>query len=234
MEKASRVVAIIPARGGSKGIPRKNLMPFCGRPLVTWTVEIARYSASIRDVYVTSDDIDILITAGQCGAIPLPRPPVLATDTATTESAVLHAINFIEGLSDISISAVVLLSPTSPLRFPHDINESVHRVLDGQCDSLFSMSILDDYCIWRDGKDGLESVTFDYKNRGRRQDRPPTYLENGSIFIFKPWVLRKYNNRLGGKIAMYEMPFWQSYEIDKPEDVEVCEYYMRKNILKEG
>jgi N-acylneuraminate cytidylyltransferase len=77
----------------------------------------------------------------------------------------------------------------------------------------------------------LRSVTFDYKNRGRRQDRKPYYLENESVYIFKPEILRQYNNRLGGKIVIYEMPLWKSYEIDNREDLAICEYYMRNKIL---
>ncbi|GAG59116.1 unnamed protein product, partial [marine sediment metagenome] len=75
------------------------------------------------------------------------------------------------------------------------------------------------------------SVSYDYKNRVRRQERPPLYLENGSIYIFKPEVLVKYNNRLGGKISMYIMDYWKSFDIDTIEDIEVCEYFMRKKIL---
>ena len=78
----------------------------------------------------------------------------------------------------------------------------------------------------------LKILSFDYHKRGRRQDRLPLYLENGSIYVFKPKILLRYNNRLGGKISMFFMPFWKSYEIDKEEDIGICEYFMKRMILR--
>ena len=95
-------------------------------------------------------------------------------------------------------------------------------------DSMFSMSVLEDYCIWKKENEKLNSFTYDYRQRGRRQDREQLFLENGSIYIFKPEILSKYENRLGGEIGMFEMPFDKSFEIDSMDDIEICSYFMKK------
>jgi N-acylneuraminate cytidylyltransferase len=85
-------------------------------------------------------------------------------------------------------------------------------------------------CLWQD-RDNLKSINFDWRNRLRRQQQAPSYLENGSIFIFKPRILAETGNRMGGKIGMYMMPFWKSFEIDEPDDIEIVSYFFHKNIL---
>ena len=102
---------------------------------------------------------------------------------------------------------------------------------DGKYDSLFSMAVLEDYCMWKEEGENLHSFSYDFKNRGRRQEREPLYLENGSIYIFKKELFFKEKNRLGGKIGMYEMPFECSYEIDSLKDIGLCEYFMRECVL---
>jgi N-acylneuraminate cytidylyltransferase len=142
----------------------------------------------------------------------------------------LHAIDEIEKIHKIDV--VVFLQATSPLREPSDIHRAIEIFISKSADSLFSAAVLEDFCVWEDEGGDLKSITFDYKNRGRRQDRKPYYLENGSIYIFKPEVIKQYNNRLGGKIAFYPMPLWKSYEIDDYETLEICECFMMSKILK--
>jgi len=222
------IVCVIPARGGSKAIPKKNIMPFCGKPLIAWTIEQALEAKCIDEVYVTSDDNEILYQSMLHGAIPISRPSELATDNATSESAILHALDVIPDIPQY----VVFLQATSPLRTAQDIDRAVLICKHGDFDSLFSASTLDDYCIWGEKDEYFTSINFDYKNRVRRQLREPSYLENGSIFVFRPFVLRHYNNRMGGRIGMYEMPFWKSFELDSPEDIEIVEYFFKEKILK--
>jgi N-acylneuraminate cytidylyltransferase len=226
----NNIVCIIPARGGSKGISRKNLIDFAGKPLIAWSIIQARQSRLIREVYVSSDDEEILETAQNYYAKIIKRPNELATDTATSESCLVHAINEIETNSG-KIDYVVFLQATSPLRTPEDIDNSIQKMIDSSGDSLFSMCLLDDYCIWSSKDDELYSFTYDYKNRGRRQDRKPMFLENGSIYIFKPRIIRENNNRLGGKIIMYEMESWKSFEIDSQENLRMCETIMKEYLI---
>lgn len=224
------IVAIIPARGGSKSIPMKNIMDFCGKPLIAWSIEQAGGSKYIHDVYVSTDDEEIARVSRQYGAKIILRPQELATDTSSSEEAMVHAISELEKNGAIDI--VVFLQATSPLREAGDLDKAIEDFFAKKADSLFSATILEDFCIWGKEGDSLTSITFDYKNRGRRQERKPCYLENGSIYIFKPEIIKHYNNRLGGNITFYAMPLWKSYEIDNIEDLETCEYYMQKKILK--
>lgn len=224
-------ICIIPARGGSKGISKKNIMEFCGKPLVVWSIEQAKASPYVKSVYVSSDDKDILKISNESGAKTIKRPKKLAADTSTSEEALQHAIEHIQKLSKEKIDAVIFLQATSPLRTSEDIDNAMKLFISEKADSLLSAAKIEDFLMWELLQDGYRSITYDYKKRGRRQDRKPYYLEHGSIYIFKPEVLKKYNNRLGGKIVLYIMDYWKSYQIDRPEDIEICEYFMRKKIL---
>jgi len=225
------IVAIIPARGGSKGIRFKNLVDFCGRPLIFWTIKQALASRFICEVFVTSDNDRILRYSQSVGAFAIKRPKKISCDSATSESALEHAISYIQKKSGKKPDVVIFLQATSPLRDSKDIDRAVELFISNRADSLFSASILEDYCIWQALNHKLNSLTYNYKNRVRRQAREPVFLENGSIYIFKPEILFKFNNRLGGKIIFFPMPFWKSYEIDKTDDLVICEYFMKKNNL---
>lgn len=219
---------VIPARAGSKGIIGKNIIDFCEKPLIAWSIEQALNSSSVSGVYVSTDGEDIAKISEQYGAKVIWRPGELASDTASSEDALIHAIGEIE--KQEQFESMVFLQATSPIRRNNDIDDAIREFEGGNYDSLFSMAMLDDYCMWKK-KDGvLESYTYDYRSRGRRQDREPLYLENGSIYVFKKELCLNQRNRLGGKIGMYEMPFECSYEIDSMKDISVCEVFMRKII----
>jgi CMP-N,N'-diacetyllegionaminic acid synthase len=228
------IICLIPARGGSKGIPGKNIIKFCKKPLISWSIEQAAGSKYIKDVFVTSDDQKILQVSSNAGAKIIKRPARLAADTSATEDALLHALDYLEQATYKKIDIVVFLQVTSPLRKSEDIDNAIELFLSQRGDSLFSGAMLDDFCAWQVRNGKFSSLTFDYRNRGRRQDKKPYYLENGSIYIFKPDILRKYHNRLGGEIVFYPMPLWQSFEIDSPEDLGLCEYYMKNKLLKKS
>lgn len=221
-----KVTAIIPARAGSKGIHNKNIIDFCGKPLLAWSIEQALQSDYVEEVYVSTDGKDIADISREYGAKVIMRPSILASDTASSESAIIHAVAEIEKLH--SINTVLFLQPTSPIRLSTDIDNAIKIFFAELYDSLFSMSLLEDYCIWKKTGNDLQSFTYNYRDRGRRQDREPLFLENGSIYVFKTQILRIYNNRLGGKIGVYEMPFDRSYEIDNQNDVEICSFLMKK------
>lgn len=225
-----RVVCIIPARGGSKGIPHKNIMDFCGKPLIAWSIEAALQSGVVSEVYVNTDDADIADVSVKYGAYVIERPPELATDTASTEPVIAQSL---ESIKDVNI--IIHLQPTSPVRTSQDIKQAVDLFIKENADTVFSSFESSDMCLWKFDKlkKTYDSFTFDYRNRGRRQDREPLFLENGSIYVFKPDNLKKYGGRIGGKIVMYNMPLWKSYEIDEIGDVKICEYFMKSNLLNE-
>ena len=226
MDVDKKVISIIPARAGSKGIKNKNIIEFCGKPLIAWSIEQAMQSKYIEKVYVSTDGTEIAEISSKYGAEIIWRPEELSSDTASSESVLIHAVDEIQ--INYAIDTFLFLQATSPIRLSKDIDNALDIFFDNFYDSLFSMSVLEDYCIWKKEQNQLQSFTYDYQKRGRRQNREPLFLENGSLYIFKKEILLKYKNRLGGKIGMYEMPFDRSYEIDSKDDIEICSYFMKK------
>ncbi len=224
-------VAVIPARGGSKGLKNKNIYPVAGKPLLAWTILQALASASIERVFVTTDDQTIAEVASEYGAEVIVRPPELSGDKATSESAIIHAAGVIERDHHIPIDIIVFLQATSPLRKPQDIDRAVELFLREGADSLISVTRADDLTLWESKGGEWKSVNFDYRNRGMRQDRPTQFIENGSIYIFNPETLTVFGNRIGEKLSAYEMEFWQTWEIDTLEEIDLIEYYMNKKNL---
>ena len=221
------VVAIIPARGGSKGIPRKNLIDLCGKPLLAWSILQARRTCAIDSVWVTSDDSEILAVAEAHGARPILRPAEIAGDTAPSESAWLHALDHIEA-SGFQIDLVVAMQATSPLREASDLGGGIETLRRGAYDTLLAVTEVEDFFTWRINEDGCaEAVNYDYRNRKRRQQIEKRYLENGSFYVFPPRVLREQHNRLGGRIGIQVMARHKMFQIDNPEDIALCEAVMR-------
>lgn len=212
-------VAIILARGGSKGIPRKNLKDLCGRPLVAWSVLQACSARRIDSVWVSSDDQEILAVAEENGAHAILRPLTIANDTATSESAWLHALDVIEA-KGIVVNNIVGMQPTSPIREPADLDRGIEKFIHDELDSLLSVCEVEDFFVWRvDEHDRPAGVNHDPENRKRRQNIEVRYLENGSFYVFRPRILRACNNRLGGKVGMYVMDKHKMFQIDNPGDL---------------
>jgi len=224
-------VAVILARGGSKGIPKKNLFPFCGKPLIAWTIEQLLAAKAIDSVWVSSDDPAILSVGAEYGIGEIRRPTVLANDNASSEIGWLHALDFFDS-QRIPVTNLVAPQCTSPVRTSADFEGALAKFVDEELDSLFSATSLPDFNLWRRADSGvLGSFTYDYCNRGRRQEKPDQYLENGSFWIFRPAIIRAHKNRLGGEIGLWLMEFWKSFQIDEPEDITFCEILMENYLL---
>lgn len=221
------ICAIIPARGGSKGIPRKNIRLLAGKPLVAHTIEHALRARRVNRTVVSTDDAEIAKVAHQYGAEVVMRPPELATDTASAEPVLLHVLSFLEQTEGYTPSLVVFLQPTSPLRQPDDIDNAINTLNVAGADSLFSCCRSHNF-YWRLEDGQPVSANYDYRHRPRRQDFTPEYIENGSIYVMKPWVLRELRNRLGGTIAIYEMDYLNSIQVDTYEDLLLCECVLMK------
>jgi CMP-N,N'-diacetyllegionaminic acid synthase len=225
------VVAIIPARGGSVGIPKKNLMLLCGKPLLGWTIDHALDTKEIDEVYVSTDDDEIAEYAVSKGVQVIRRPVEISGGDANSESAIQHVLTNINLTSGYDPDIVIFLQATSPLRKNGDISAALNLFRTVKADSLFSSSVAADLTIWNKNDAGWESINFDYKNRKTRQTAPVQFVENGSIYIFYSELITQTGNRLGGKIESYVMAPWQLHEIDVEEDVELIEYYMEKHII---
>jgi len=226
------VTAIILARGGSKGIPNKNLIDFCGKPLISWTIEQIQSSSEINDVWVSSDSKDILDVAAKHNINLIKRPETISGDMATSESGWMHAIDYIESTENKKIDIVFAPQVTSPIRTSADIDNAIKLFIEKGFDSLFSSCVAEDLFFWeKDIAGRLQSVNYDYKNRKRRQDIEERYIENGSFYIFTPDVLSQFNNRFGNNIGTSIMESWKMYEIDNNEDIGICRAIMNEFLL---
>ncbi len=227
-------VAIIPARGGSKGLKKKNIYSVAGKPLLAWTIQQALASTSIDKVFVSTDSFIISGIAKEYGAEVIERPAKFSGDKASSESAISHALEVIELEYEMAVSTVVFLQATSPLRKPGDIDAAMEVFRREGADSLISVTKADDLTLWESREGKWTSVNFDYRNRGMRQDRPTQFIENGSIYIFTPETLATFDNRIGEKLSIYEMEFWQTWEIDTVEEIDLIEYYLfKKNLIEQ-
>ncbi len=213
----SKTIAIIPARGGSKRIPRKNIIDFCGKPLIAWSIEQALASDKVDAVYVSTEDMGIKRVAEDYGAIVLDRPVELAQDDTTLEETVLDA------LKDIECDRIVILQPTSPLRLPGDIDMCISSVLT----MCFSSSIERDLYLWS----ATNPFTF---NPHTREMLSIVYLENGSIYCINRDEFFRGKSRYGGgddRWGIHIQKNWQSHEIDEPEDLVICEALMEEYVI---
>lgn len=218
-----KIISIIPARGGSKGIPNKNIIDFHGKPLITWTIEQALDSKMIDEVYVTSDSSHILSIAEGMGVHTIKRPSKLSNDSASSESALLHALKTINKRTDL----IVFLQVTSPLRKKYDIDNAIRKLLDEKADSLLSLCSSKEF-IWNKFNETFSPLTYDIENRCDHRQLKNLYYENGSIYVFKPQILEKKKNRLGGKISVYLMDSWQRADIDDQDSLDYCLLQFKK------
>lgn len=218
----NKIVSIIPARGGSERIPDKNLLKFSGKPLIAHSIDVVNRLGI--PVFVTTDDERIENASIKAGAEVIRRPKEISHGHASSESALIHAITTMREEHNIDPDLVIFLQCTSPIRTSNDIRRALALFDESKADSLFSATPFNKL-IWEIDKGGnLNSINWNYENRIREQDMSPQFQENGSIYIFKPWVLEKYQNRLGGKTVMYEMAYWRSFQIDEPQEVKLLEW----------
>jgi N-acylneuraminate cytidylyltransferase len=221
-----RTLAVIAARGGSKGIPNKNLLDLCGKPLIAWTVAQACAAEGIDVVAVSSDSDTILAAAEAAGAVGVRRPDDISGDLASSESAWLHALEQLDSRSG-PFTRMVALQATSPIRESSDLEAALETFERERLDSLLSVCEVEDYFNWHIGANGPEPINYDYHNRRMRQQIEKRYLENGSFYVFVPRLLREESNRLGGRIGFHMMERHKMFQIDRLEDVKLCAAIMR-------
>ncbi|WP_323754041.1 acylneuraminate cytidylyltransferase family protein [Marinobacter sp.] len=220
---------VIPARGGSKGLPGKNIRNLVGKPLIYWTIDQALQSESADMVVVSTDDRDIARVSEACGATVIARPQEISGDEASTESAVRHVIQTLAG-QGIEPDNIILLQCTSPIRSELDIDKAFSLYVRRKADSLLSVVPCHKF-LWSRSSDGF-GVPENYKpgSRPRRQDLTNSFQENGSIYIFSLKCFEEYQSRLGGRIELYVMSEESGYEIDSLTDFEIVEALMKKGI----
>lgn len=217
------VLAIIPARGGSKRLPNKNLLELGGKPLVVWSITAALESGVCTDVIVTSDSRDVLDLAQAYGAKARERPPELAGDTSPTVDAAMDAIDQLE-LVGHSYDVALLLQPTSPLRTAKDIAGAYAQYCTQPTSNLVSVCEIDHPIEWTGTIDGHgHLLRLDIQPGRRSQDYPPRYRLNGAIYLAPIPALRASRTFIGPDVRAFVMPRLRSFDIDTATDFTVCE-----------
>jgi len=218
-------LCIIPARGGSKAIPRKNLQLVGGKPLLAYSIEHARVAAGISRIVVSTDDEEIAEVARQYSAEVVWRPAEISGDTATSESALVQVLDYLEKNEGYVPDLVAFLQCTSPVRHPQDLDRAIAKLHAERADSLLA-AIPFQVFMWHLVDGEVTPLDYDPRCRPRRQERSPEWIENGSFYLFKPWVLRAHKSRLGGKIALHEIDEWCGLDINGPRDLKLAEFYL--------
>jgi CMP-N-acetylneuraminic acid synthetase len=218
--QGNRVLALITARGGSKGLPRKNVLLAGGKPLVAWTVDAAILAECVERVVLSSDDNEIMDAARSAGCdVPFCRPAHLASDVATSIDVVLHALDQLPGYD-----YVVLLQPTSPLRIAADIDAAFELMLERRALSCVSVCEADQSPYWMyrvTTGNKLERLLSEVDMVTHRQDLPTIYILNGSIYIASIDWLRANKSFVGVETIAYIMPKERSLDIDTAQDFEL-------------
>ncbi len=226
------VLGLIPARGGSKGVPRKNLRSLAGKPLVVHSIEVARASRSICELCVSTDDEEIAEIARAAGApVPFMRPAHLASDQAKSLPVMQHALEHMEKEHGRTYEFLVLLEPTSPLRTVDDIDGAVARLADSDADSCVGVSRLaSHHPVFIKKIDGQRLVPFSIPEPEgtRRQDvKPPAYARNGAIYVFRTDTTTRRDRLYGDTILPWEMPDERSANIDREVDFLLAEALLK-------
>lgn len=221
--KDNKIVAIIPARGGSKGIPRKNLCLLAGKPLIAHIIECARRARTVSRVIVSTDDSEIVAVSKQYGAEVVRRPQEISSDTASSESALLHVLGHLEEKEGYRPDLTVFLQCTNPLILPEDIDGAVEMLVNDNADVAFSVTPI--HCfLWRNTEDGrVEGINHDERRRIIRQNRESQYLETGAFYVMRTKGFLKAKYRFFGKIKMHVIPQERALEIDEPVDFKIAE-----------
>lgn len=229
------MIAIIPARGGSKGIPGKNIREICGKPLIAYTIEAALKSKYIERVIVTTDSNEIADVAKKYGAeVPFMRPEELSTDTALAVDVYLHAIRFMMCIEERDIDKFVVLLPTAPLRTSEHIDAAVQLFKYSGARTLISVKEADTPISWYMNKDSegkLDFAGFDNKNVvANRQANSKYYIPNGAIYILDYPLLENERTYYCDNTVGYEMSAEDSVDIDNMLDFKLAEVLLKEKV----
>jgi N-acylneuraminate cytidylyltransferase/CMP-N,N'-diacetyllegionaminic acid synthase len=224
-----RIIALIPARGGSKGLPGKNIRELAGRPLLAWSIEAARQSRFVDHVAVSTDNREIADVAEAAGGkVPFLRPAHLATDDASSFDALIHALDWYDGKGN-DFDLVVWLQPTSPLRTGEDIDQAIELYFEKEAEAIVSVCETDHHPWWSnvlpDDACMADFLRPEVLNTNR-QDLPLHYRLNGALYIGSPGFLRDRQSFFGDLTFAYIMPKERSIDIDDIFDFKLAEFLL--------
>lgn len=223
-----RTLFLIPARGGSKGIPHKNIKEMCGKPLIYYSMDVARQLASDEDICVSTDDEQIKNVVEEAGLnVPFLRPSELATDHAGTNGVIKHALEYYKE-QGISYDRTVLLQPTSPLRTADHVCEAI-ALYNDRLDMVVSVKKCDNsVLLFRETEGGYLERVFDVSQGIRRQDSLTMYEYNGAIYVINNNALNEKAISSFTKVKKYVMPDEASIDIDTSYDWDYCELLLKR------
>ncbi len=229
--KKRKILAIIPARGGSKSIPRKNVKLLAGKPLIAHTIHAAVKSKYLDKIIVSTDDQEIAQVSKKAGAGVLDRPKELAQDHSLTQGVVEHALAYLAKVEKYKPDVFLILQPTSPMRTTKDIDDAVELFLKNTCDTLVSVSEAAHAVYWSFMVSGkyLKPMFGPKYLKKLRQDLPKAYITNGAICISTPASLLKYKSPYGKKIFPYVMPHERSIAIDDHVNFKLTEILIQES-----
>ena len=222
VQMTKRILSVIPARGGSKGIPKKNIIDLAGKPLIAWTIEASLKSEHITKTIVSSNDKEILDVSLKYGAEVINRPDSLSDDNANSESAVFHAINYLKNIEEV-FDIIILLQPTSPLRDSIEIDNAFKELFLSNASGLISVCKYDNKILKAFTKNEygyLEGICNNCYPFMRRQDLPGTFMSNGAMYIVNINEFVKYNSFYTKKTIPFIMSQDKSIDIDEHKDLE--------------
>ena len=223
-------LVIIPARGGSKGIPHKNIKPLEGKPLIYYTIDVARSIVADKDICVSTDDAEIISVVEKYGLnVPFVRPKELATDTAGTYEVLLHALNYYEETLGRHYDVVILLQNTSPFRTADHLKEAI-KLYNSDVDMVVSVkecAANPYYCVFEENSDGYLKICKGDGNFFRRQDAPKVYEYNGAIYIMNAEILKSTHMHKMQKRVKYVMDNYSSLDLDNMFDWQMAEYLLQ-------
>ena len=223
VDKLLDCLCIIPARGGSKSIPHKNVSNLAGKPLIVHSIDAASAAKSIGRTIVSTDDPVIAKIAEDAGAEIVQRPDRLSGDEASSESALMHTLETLAKNEGYNPRIVVFLQCTSPLTLPEDIDGTVKLLVDSGADCAFTVTDFH-YFLWRRTATlEAEAINHDKSTRLLRQERESQYLETGAVYVMRAKQFRETGHRFFGKSVMYVTPSERCLEIDDPVDLRVAE-----------
>jgi len=224
----NQILGVITARGGSKGIPRKNLVRLAGKPLVQWTVEAALGSKLLTRLILSTDDPEIAALARELGVdVPFMRPEELSTDDAPTVPVLQHAVDFLER-KGFSFDAICLLQPTSPLRKTQHINDCIEMLFEENADAVVSVLTVphqyNPHWVYLQNEDAtLRLSTAEREPIPRRQLLPPAFHRDGSVYVVRRDVLMEQNSLFGQRLVGYPLDSDQAVNIDSAEQLAQAE-----------
>jgi CMP-N,N'-diacetyllegionaminic acid synthase len=232
-----RILGLIPARGGSKSIPRKNIKLLEGKELIHYTIETGLSCSLIHELIVSTDDEDIAKVSRNKGAkVPFLRPTHLATDKSPSIDTVIHALQYFEDIGQ-PFDAVCLLQPTTPFRDNDDLKNAIEKFIKQDADSLISVREVphtyNPHWIFEEKEDGFLKISTGESNIiSRRQDLPKSYYRDGAIYITKAAVILEQKSLYGNTIIHYEMKASSAINIDTLADWKMAEAYIKKKLNK--